>query len=195
MDCSFLENKNTAGTLLLSGGAIWILSMIISEAVYPGYSINTNYISDLGTGPWPADIIFNLSTAIFGIFVLTGAAILIQNGSKELFLYGLSIAGAGVLFVGIFPEDTGFPHFISAGIAFLIGSISAIAASQRLEKPFSYFSAVMGTIGLFALIALQVHAYGPPGPGGMERLIAYPLVLWIITYGSYILSQNTGIES
>lgn len=195
MDCSLLKNKNTAGTLLLSGGVIWILSMIISEAVYPGYSINTNYISDLGTGPWPADIIFNLSTIIFGICIIAGAAILIKNGSKELFLYGLAIAGTGVLFVGIFPESTGLPHFISAAIAFLIGSLSAIAAAWKIEKPFGYFSAIMGIIGLLALIALQVRIYGALGPGGMERLIAYPLVLWIITYGSNILSQNTGTES
>ncbi|MBN1433069.1 MAG: DUF998 domain-containing protein [Methanomicrobiaceae archaeon] len=189
MDYGPLNNKRTAGVFLLSGGVIWIISMIISEAVYPGYSINSNYISDLGVGPWPADVIFNLATIIFGICVLAGAIILIKTNSKELFLYGLAIAGLGVFFVGIFPESTGLPHYLSAGTAFLMGSISAVAAAGRLKKPFCFFSAIMGITGLIALIALQIRIYGEIGPGGMERLIAYPLVLWIITYGSYLLNE------
>ncbi len=190
MDCSLPNTGKNAGALLLLGGAVWILAIIISEALYPGYSINSNYISDLGTGPWPAGIIFNLSTIIFGICVISGASILVQSGSKEFFIYGLAIAGFGVMFVGVFPEDTGLPHFVSAGTAFIIGSISAIAASMQIERPFSFFSATMGVTGLAALTALKTGFYLSLGPGGMERLIAYPLVLWIITYGSYMMNQR-----
>lgn len=190
MNSGFLGNPQAAGVLLLAGGVLWILSIVISEALYAGYSVKNNYISDLGTGPWPADIIFNLSTVLFGICVLSGAVFLIQSDSKELFLYCLAIAGTGILFVGIFSENTGLPHYISAGTAFLFGSVSAIAAAGRLEKPYGYFSAAMGITGLSALIALETGMHCSLGPGGMERLIAYPLVLWIITYGSYILNQK-----
>lgn len=54
--------------------------------------------------------------------------------------------------VGVFPENLGFVHMVVSVAAFLFGCLSAMVA-YRLEKPpLTYFSVVMGVIGLVALV-------------------------------------------
>lgn len=189
MDKSLLPKEENAGKLFLSGGIIWIFGIFVSEALYPGYSVGSEYISDLGTGPWPVWLIFNLSTIICGLLILAGALILVGMKPEVTFFYGLAIAGAGLFFVGIFPVNTGFLHSVAAGTALLIGSLAATDSARWLKWPFGIFSAIMGIIGLAALILLETDRYGALGPGGMERMIAYPLVLWIICYGAFLLNN------
>jgi len=179
----------TAGAFLISGVLIWIVAMITAESLYPGYSVKTNYISDLGVGPWPSDILFNGSTIVFGLCVCAAAFILIQKHSNKPFLYGMGIAGIGAFFVGVFPETTGFPHVLAAGITFLVGSLAAIEAGRWFKSPYRYLSILMGIIGITSLFILITDTYGAVGPGGIERLIAYPLALWILSYGGYLMNE------
>ncbi len=48
----------------------FVLGFTISEALYPGYSVSDNYISDLGIGP--SSIIFNSSVFLLGLLLLIG---------------------------------------------------------------------------------------------------------------------------
>ena len=183
-----LMKVQTAGACLISGVLIWIVAMITSEALYPGYSVNRNYISDLGVGPWPSDIIFNVSTMLFGILVFCAAIILIQNNATKPFLYGMAIAGIGAFCVGLFPENTGIPHIIAAGTTFVIGSFAAIEAGRWMKSPYRYFCIFMGVIGIASFVILVTDTYGALGPGGIERLIAYPLALWLLSDGGYLMN-------
>lgn len=185
-----LLRVQTAGALLISGVIIWIYALIISEALYPGYSVRTNYISDLGVGPFDVQIIFNISTIIFGILVFFAALILIKIHPERPYLYLMAIAGLGALFVGVFPEDMGILHYISAGTAFLSGSLAAAESGRWLKKPFCFLSAILGATGLISLIVMVTKTYSLLGPGGFERLIAYPLALWLISYGGFLISGN-----
>jgi hypothetical membrane protein len=45
-----VENRSLLGALLFVGAAQLILVMTVAEALYPGYNMATNYISDLGVG-------------------------------------------------------------------------------------------------------------------------------------------------
>jgi hypothetical protein len=41
-------HSKVAGALIFVGSAQFIVALTVAEALYPGYSISQNYISDLG---------------------------------------------------------------------------------------------------------------------------------------------------
>ena len=51
--------------MLFIGSVQFIIAMLIAEAIYPGYNVSRNYISDLGVGP--AAGIFNSSVSLLGL--------------------------------------------------------------------------------------------------------------------------------
>jgi hypothetical membrane protein len=58
-DTMLYSNGKVAGVLIFIAASQFILGLIVAEALYPGYSISTNYISDLGVGP--SSLVFNMS--------------------------------------------------------------------------------------------------------------------------------------
>ncbi len=78
-----INRLNVAGGLLLFiGVAEFLLLMLIAEAIYPGYSVSRNYISDLGVGP--TAVLFNSSIIIMGLLLVI-AAILVWGGLSKVF--------------------------------------------------------------------------------------------------------------
>jgi len=165
---------------VLIGTSQFLLLMIVAEALYPGYSVNHNYISDLGVGK--TAIIFNTSIMIMGIMVIMASILLnaMRYYTPLLFLVGL-----GAFLVGAFPETTGLPHLLAALITFLFGGISAIVVSIRRN----YFWTVLGILTLIALVLYIAKDYGSLGTGGMERMIVYPEIIWGISFGTYLTKQ------
>jgi len=170
-----------AGYLVLIGASQFLLLMIVSEALYPGYSVKYNYISDLGVGK--TGIIFNTSIMIMGIMVMVASILL---DARKYYTPLLFLVGLGAFLVGAFPETTGLPHLLASLITFLFGGISAIAVSIRRN----YFWAVLGSVTLFALVLYIAKDYGPLGTGGMERIIVYPEIIWGISFGTYLTNDK-----
>jgi hypothetical membrane protein len=188
-----LTHTEYAGALLFSGGTVLFLAMMVAEALYPGYSIADNYISDLGVGSTAP--VFNTAIVIYGACIIAAAYLLRRDGmvpmpTPALFVLGLS--GAGAACVGIFPETLGAPHVISAGVAFVGGAVAALVLSRSVSVPFRWFSALMGCIALAGLVLHLSHTYIGIGPGGTERLVAYPLMLWSAGLGGYLMAQAGG---
>jgi hypothetical membrane protein len=107
-----------------------------------------------------------------------------------------AISGASILGVGIFPENTfilnGMPiiHSLSALLAFVVGGITAVAVYKITKAPFRYLSIIMGAAALTAFVLfITTGNSGALGidAGGLERMIAYPTLLWIIGFGGYLL--------
>jgi len=119
-----LNRTKVSGYLILVGVSQFLLFFIISEILYPNYSVKYNYISDLGVGK--TAIIFNTSIVIMGILVIIASILLRANYSPLVFLVGL-----GAALVGIFPENTGLPHLIASLITFLFGGIGALVTSIK----------------------------------------------------------------
>jgi hypothetical membrane protein len=193
-----LTNGKMAGALLFVGGTQFIIALIMAEAIYPGYSISKNYISDLGIWGKPSALVFNPSIMIFGLFVLASAYFIFREWGKRGFSVLVAVSGAGPLGVGLFPENTfvigGIPvlHSISALFAFVGGGLVAIAAYKHTKAPFRYLSIVMGAVSLLAfglfLITPDFGALGI-GAGGLERLAGYPSLLWNVGFGGYLLGS------
>lgn len=177
-----------AGTLLFLGGAQFILVLVIAEAIYPGYSVSRNYISDLGVGP--AAWIFNVSIVLLGATGIL-AAYLIQREYHQSIVPALFLlASVGAVGVGVFPETAGIIHPIVSLVTFLFGGLAAIAACRFEERPLNYFSVLLGAFALFALALYGAGIYLGLGPGGMERMIAYPILLWVIVFGSQFMVRT-----
>jgi hypothetical membrane protein len=191
-----LSNTKVAGALLLVGGAQFIILLIIAEAVYPGYSVSANYISDLGVWGKPSAPVFNPSTMLFGATVLASSYFINKHFKNRVITVLFALAGAGALGVGIFPENTfivngvAVMHYISALLAFIGGGVTAIATYKITKPPLRYLSVILGAATLTAAV-LFVTTRGIGllglGIGGMERMMAYPTLLWIISLGGYLL--------
>ena len=183
-----LTDRSKAGVLFFFGAVQFVITLVAAEALYPGYSISGNWISDLGVGSTAP--LFNSSVFLFGACILTGSFLLFRILDDRLFSALVGLAGLGAMGVGVFPETTGLPHFLSADLVFLAGALAAIAVYRVAKPPFSWLSAALGVLTLAAVVLLKSHAYLGIGFGGMERMVVYPVMLWAMGFGGYLLAPS-----
>jgi len=177
-----------AGALFFIAASQFVLGLIVSETLYPGYSVSENYISDLGVGP--SSMIFNSSVFLMGLLVVIGAYFF-QRAFNFKALTGLLIMTAvGAMGVGVFTENSGTIHDVVSLIAFLFGGLSAVFSFKLLRKPFSVIAVILGLMSLGALILYGSNSYLGLGPGGMERMIVYPLLMWGAGFGGALMGIN-----
>jgi len=173
--------------LIFIGTAIFLLGIIISEALYPGYQVS-QVISDLGVGPtaW----LFNTTIFISGLCLISSAYLLLNIGTNRYFVIFLGLAGICAILIGIIPETSGVPHVVAAAMLFVSGGLSAIIGYRVFRGPFSLLSPIFGSITLVAMMFFALKFYPGLGSGGMERMIAYPLIIWALGTGAYLMSPG-----
>jgi len=190
---AMVDGRKIAGVYLFVGAAQFVVGMMIAEAVYPGYSISGNYISDLGVGP--AAPVFNASVALLGAFVLA-AAYFLRRSFLPRTVWGtvttafFVLAGAGAMGVGIFTEEAGAMHTVVSFVTFLFGALAAIGTFAFVEPPLRYVSPALGIVSLAALALFAAKSYAGLGQGGMERMIAYPILLWGMGLGGHLMRPS-----
>jgi hypothetical membrane protein len=162
--------------------------MIIAEALYPGYNTSTNYISDLGVGP--SAHIFNTSIFLLGVAIVAGTYLIYRALRPTLFTVLVTLAGIGAMGVGIFTEDSLYVHTVVSAITFLFGSLAAISSYRLIRTPLKYASVILGLFGLVALILMFFGITLGLGMGGIERMIAYPILLWGLGFGGHLASEH-----
>lgn len=191
----------TAGVLFFLAGAISLMGIITAEIFYPpGYSTSANEISDLGsTRPpnsvihQPSAVIFNTTMIVTGIMILIGVYFVQKVYNRPLASIPLGLLGLGVFGVGIFPGNVAPWHLLFAMLTFFSGGIAAITSSKIVSPPFSYLGAIFGTITLFSLFFANLFI-SILGSGGVERWVAYPIILWLIGFGGYLLGTKSAIK-
>ena len=212
------DMKKVAGVLVLFGCVQFLLFLITAEALYPGYSVSENYISDLGVCPETA-YIFNSSVFLLGVITVICAYFVHRVYNFRLFSVFIVLMGIGAMGVGLFPECEGghcdpcelvdpceradpcgyvacideitcIIHVIAALIAFLFGGLSAIVSHKVLDPPFSYFSVLLGVLSIVALVLLMTGTHLGLGVGGIELMTVYPVLLWGIGFGGYLMSSG-----
>jgi hypothetical membrane protein len=180
--------RKVAGSLVLVGAAQFIVGMMVAEALYSGYSVRDNYISDLGVGP--SALVFNSSVFLFGLTIVIASYCIWRVFGGKLIPVLFAIAGAGVMGVGVFTENAGAIHGVVSLIAFLFGGLSAIAAYKLEKPPLNYISVIMGFLALIALVLFATENFLGLGKGGMERMVAYPMVLWAVAFGGHLIGSE-----
>ena len=196
------SNEKMAGTLFFIAATQFVLGLIIAETLYPGYSVSNNYVSDLGIGP--SSIIFNSSVFLLGLLLLIGTYFQRHISNFRTVNTLMILMAVGAMGVGIITKDFRTVHGAVSSMAFFFAGLSAIASFKVVKKPLSPISIVLGamTLGALGLFSCGLIASGSLtsniaydsiyflslGPGGMERLIVYPALIWLAGFGGYLVA-------
>jgi hypothetical membrane protein len=178
-----------AGALFFIAGSQFVLGLVIAEALYSGYSVSSNYISDLGGGSSSiSSMIFNSSVFLLGLLVMIGTYFLQRAFDFKVLTMLLVLTAIGAMGVGIFTEHSGAVHPVVSVIAFMFSGLSAVASYKLLKLPFSVIAVILGLMDLAALALFAGKIYLGLGAGGMERMIVYPILMWGAGFGGYLVA-------
>ena len=194
------SRQRLAGILFFVAVTQFILGLTMAEALYRGYSVSDNYVSDLGIGP--SAVVFNSSVFVLGLLIALGAYFLGNDyrfKTVRMLLFLMAVSAIGV---GIVTKNFTLGHGVVSSMAFLFGGLSAVMSSRVLKKPLPLVSIVLGTmtIGALALFSIGMVASGSIsstvaydsifylglGPGGMERMIVFPSLMWLALFGGQL---------
>jgi hypothetical membrane protein len=184
-----MENLNAkiAGVLFFIASTQFILGLIVAEALYPGYSISHNYISDLGIGP--SAMVFNVSVFLLGLLAIIGTYFFHRVYHLTIVTILISIAALAAMNVGIFTENSEPMHTLASIFVFLFSGLSAIASYKIMNYPLNIIAILLGLTSLSAMILFGGTIYFGLGVGGMERMIVYPILIWMIGFGSFLIAS------
>lgn len=187
----------------------FVVQLVAASAWKLPYSWRLNTISDLGRAACglqdgyyicsPLHAWMNLSLIIIGAIMAGGSLLIYQEfrESRATFIGFtlMAIAGFGTVIAGVFTEDINPQlHVIGASMPFVLGNASllvlgiALRKAPRLLRIYTFLS---GLIALAALLLFVLNQYGGLGKGGLERVVAYPQIIWLITFGFYMSENHT----
>ncbi len=189
---SGFKSLRLSGLLLLVSGAEFLLLTTLAESLYPNYSVRNNFLSDLGTVE-PSGTVWNTSIFLSGLLFVIGAYVLFRSFGRprRIILVLYVLAGAGAMATGLLNENA-FPdlHQIVSLMAFIFGGISAIVTYRLVRGPFKYVSALLGMFTLVSLVLLIAGFRQQFGNGLMERLVAFPEIIWLMAFGGYLMNSR-----
>ena len=200
-----LADASAAGTSLVLAGAIAFMGIVTAEVLYPDYSTRQD-ISDLGSTQPPNPVIHEPSATIFnGTMLATGALVLVaayfahRALGRRVLTVPLAVFGVGVFGVGAFPGNVTPWHGLFALLTFFSGGVTVLLSSRVVSPPFSHLCVLLGGVSLLVLLSVflyglvlaEPHPLNFLGSGGIERWVAYPLLLWVPTFGGYLLGGGT----
>lgn len=196
-----LDRHALCGYLFFIGGVQWFMGLLAAETWFPGYSSRIDYVSDLGIGP--TALLYNASVFLLGAFIVVGSYFLYETGEARTLSFLITLAGVGAMGVGLFPGYLQPMHSIFTLIAILFGSFATVASYQYQKKPMSYISLALGILALASSLVFFPYLGLPTGStetylgmakGSMERWAIYPILVWVIGLGSYLIGRSSETE-
>lgn len=188
------DNDTLAGLLLGIGAAQFMTVMMLMEAIAPGYSMHTNAISDLGVIP-ETSLLFTLTMVFLAACVVASGYLFTRKRRDAAFLTVSVLGGIGIAGAGIISLDSPLHiHGLFALMAFLFLNLEAVLCYRHFRGPIRTISVLAGAIGLIFLVLMafgdagDAGAFGAIGHGGIERMIAYPGLIWMMILGGYLIA-------
>jgi len=187
------EHSIIGGRLLILAAMEIVVVVLLAQHLYPNYSLNYNYISDLGVGSTAA--IFNPGIIVFGAILAFAAYFLFTARKHRYMAIGFLVMGLGAMGVGLFPETTGWPHLLCAFITFGSAAVLALAYSRIFKGWTAVYSFVAGVVALFMLFGFSfvltgAHAIPGLGHGGIEEILFYDEIIWALVVGLYVATRR-----
>jgi hypothetical membrane protein len=189
----------SGGILIAIASIQFVAAMIVVQSRYPGYSLTGNYISDLGGAHSPWALLFDASVIALGAIAFPSLLLVWSSfdahPARAPGLLLLLIASAGAIGVGVFPETThllhGNAHDYATYVAFVGAALGFLVLSFAMRRPERWrfsgpYTLATGAVSIAATILLSFSVYLGIGPGGMERLIVAPILLWMVAEGLHI---------
>lgn len=192
---SVLGSGVVAGVLVVVGVVVFMFGWHLAEFLYPGYSVSGNFISDLGAtcrgGECviiePSASIFNSTVIFLGVMLLASSRFIHAVFKKIYVTVLIAVTGVGAVGVGAFPETAGVLHTIFSLVTFAGAGLAILSTATVLKPPMRFLSLALGLTTLAALVLFASDTYLGLGPGGMERLIVYPALMWALAFAGYLM--------
>ena len=78
-----------------------------------------------------------------------------------------------------------------------MGGITVLLSTRVVSRPFSFLCGLFGGVSFltlvsvffFGLVVRGPHPFEFLGAGGIERWVVYPVILWLLTFGGYLLGN------
>ena len=188
------RNRILAGVFLFAIGAGFLTMIMLAASMAPDYVLNPSAISDLGVISATA-LLFNVSLVLVGLLNLLAGVFLYRGHGRRWLLAIFVVAGLGAIGTGLFPLNTGGLHGLFALIAFVFFNLEAFGMATQVDGVMKAVSVLAGGIGLVFVVIMAIGDAGNPavfgsiGHGGTERLIVYPVMLWMVGMGGYLLAE------
>jgi len=186
------EAIRVAGGAFVAVGAAFLTGIMLLASVAPGYDYAGGAISDLGVIAETAALFNALLIAVGAVNIVGGVLFGRAHGRTWLTVLYV-VAGVGAIGAGLMPLSTGTPHSLFALTGFVFFNLEALGTGTVLVGPLRWLSVLAGAVGLAFVVAMVVGdsgntaAFGPFGHGGVERLIVYPSMLWLVALGGHLL--------
>jgi hypothetical membrane protein len=193
-------------TRLRTGALVWLLTVqffavetIAAAQMTVPYSRTDNTISVLGATDSPAYRLMDFSFLLMGVLIIGGALLLrpaLRGRAAQVAPTLLTLAGIGVMIVGIFPRDIHpLPHAVGV-VAYLVGAGFGLVSLAYGVRP---RSEVLGTVlALFGLVTTAMSIFFLAGVtqflglGGTERAAGYPLPIALAIAGAALWRMGFG---
>ena len=188
-------DQRLPGFLLFLLAAQFMTVIMLAASMVPGYDYAAAAISDLGRLPETA-LLFNVSLIAVGALSVVGGYLFFRSHGRMWLLALYVLAGIGAAGAGVFPLGTSDLHSIFALLAFLFFNLLAIGTGVVLAGPMRWVSFVAGLVGMVFVVLMVIGdsgntaAFGAIGHGGTERMIVYPVMLWMLAFGGYLMAAR-----
>jgi len=205
--------QRISGWALIVGPIQFVIATLIEGALIPGYGLITHWISDLGAPPnsdphfapgTPLWWVFSTSLILMSLLIFVGlvglAPALWERWSGKATVALIAIVAVGTIGVAVWNEvDALELHSISALTAFGLGWVAMVTFAVYVRGDadwkggWSTWSLLGGIVSLIALVLYVIPTFAGRAnvpawiasiyPGGSERLIVVPLILWLVALG------------
>ena len=186
----WITRRGNPGTGFALGGAIALLLTTAAEAIDPGYSVHSDAISYLGGRGAPTGGFWDLQLLVVGVLWLWSSALLFRWRLRPYRSLPFYLTGGGLVLVATSPWNVSPAiHGIGAVTALLAGIGSCVVGGGLAAGRMRTLSYLAAAAALGAFLVGLVGGIGLLGPGGLERMEYYPIFLWSIAFGGYLLGR------
>ena len=190
-----IARMRLTGVLLFTLAAQFMTVIMLGASIAPGYDVSGGAISDLGVIGETA-LLFNVSLVVVGVLNVAAGLLLYRASGRRTILAVFGVAGLGAFGAGLVSLDVSGLHGIFALAAFLFFNIEAILTGAVVSGPMRAVSWIAGLLGIGFVVIMVIGDAGNPGVfgaighGGAERMIVYPVMLWLMAFGGYLMAAG-----
>jgi hypothetical membrane protein len=195
-DAGLVADLRLPGILFFVLAAGFMTVIMLAASIAPAYDFHDGAISDLGVIDETA-LLFNVGLLTVGLLNVAAGYAFWRSHRRGWLLVVYLLAGAGAIGAGLIPLGTSDLHSIFALFAFVFFNAEAVGTGYVLRGPMRLISWLAGGAGMAYVVIMIIGDAGNPaifgaiGHGGAERLIVYPVMLWMIALGGYLMSGGS----
>lgn len=162
----------------------------ISQILYEGYSVKDTLLSDLGVWEQPSALLFDTSLVLFGILGISIGVVLWPDKKLNFIPLLFVLCGIGMIIMAAFPISIEWAHDVGAFLSFVLIAVAALCCYWTFPGPFGVVSLLLGIISFFAEITYKSEIYFGLGAAGSERMIIYPLFIWMAAFAAVLILSD-----